>query len=178
MDVYKIVCKGKKELGYHYGDFMVKRDEVMISGGFDPIHIGHIRMIREASQKGRLIVVVNSDDWLQRKKGYVFMPFRERAELIRSIKGVYTVTSVNDDDGTVCEALKKFKPTYFANGGDRTSENTPEMQVCEDLNIEMIWNVGGGKIQSSSELVDKKNTVDEMKTRSEIQQLDLFDLKA
>jgi len=91
---------------------------------------------------------------------------------------VHTVTSVDDTDGTVCEALKKFKPTYFANGGDRTSENTPEMQVCEDLNIEMIWNVGGGKIQSSSELVDKKNTVDEMKTRSEIQQLDLFDLKA
>jgi|TARA_R110001583_G_scaffold30010_2_gene104188 cytidyltransferase-like protein len=170
--------KEKKELGYHYGDFMVKRDEIMISGGFDPIHIGHVRMIREASQKGRLIVVVNSDDWLQRKKGYVFMPFQERAELIQSIKGVHTVTSVNDDDGTVCEALKKLKPTYFANGGDRTSENTPEMQVCENLNIEMIWNVGGGKIQSSSELVNKKNTADEMKTRSEIQQLDLFDLKA
>lgn len=174
----KLHVKEKKELGYHYGDFMGERDEIMISGGFDPIHIGHIRMIREASRKGRLIVVVNSDDWLIRKKGYVFMPFQERAELIQSIKGVYTVTSVDDSAGTVCEALKKFKPTYFANGGDRTSENTPEMQICEDLNIEMIWNVGGGKIQSSSELVDNTYTPEETRTRSETQQLDLFDLKA
>ena len=157
---------------------MVKRDEIMISGGFDPIHIGHVRMIREASKKGRLIVVVNSDDWLMRKKGYVFMPFQERAELIQSIKGVHTVTSVDDADGTVCTALKKFKPTYFANGGDRTSENTPEMKVCEDLNIEMIWNIGGGKIQSSSELVAKRNATNDTQARSETQQLDLFDLKA
>ena len=155
-----------------------KKSTVMVSGGFDPVHVGHIRMIREAAKFGDVIVIANSDEWLYRKKGFNFMDFKSRYEILDSIKGVIIVDSVDDADGTVCDAIRRHKPTYFANGGDRTSENTPEMQVCENLNIEMIWNVGGGKIQSSSELVNKKNTADEMKTRSEIQQLDLFDLKA
>jgi len=165
-------------LGYHYGDFMKERQRITISGGFDPVHRGHIRMIREASRYGELIVIINSDEWLKRKKGYVFMPFEERAEIITSIKGVYSIWPVDDSDGTVCEALKKLKPTYFANGGDRTSENTPEKKLCEELGIEMLWNVGGDKIQSSSELVDKQKILtNEIEARSEIQQLDLFDLK-
>jgi D-beta-D-heptose 7-phosphate kinase/D-beta-D-heptose 1-phosphate adenosyltransferase len=65
------------------------------------------------------------------------------------------VTKVDDSDGTVCKALEKFKPDYFANGGDRYDTNTPEMEVCEKLGITMLWNIGGGKIQSSSDLVDK-----------------------
>ena len=145
-------------MGYHYGDLRglgpgSPYDTIMVSGGFDPVHIGHIRMIREAAQYGEVIVVANSDAWLMRKKGYVFMPFEEREEILRSIKGVVRVEEVDDSDGTVCEALKRIKPTHFANGGDRTNENTPEMDVCEELGIRMIWQMGGGKIQSSSELV-------------------------
>ena len=129
-------------------------DTVMVSGGFDPIHVGHVRMIREAAQYGNVIVVANSDDWLFRKKGYNFMGFVERKEILMAIKGVVQVIPVDDKDGTVCEALRRIKPTYFANGGDRTSDNTPEKRVCEELVIEMLWNIGGQKIQSSSELVE------------------------
>ena len=128
---------------------------VMVSGGFDPIHVGHIRMIREAAKHGEVIIVANSDEWLYRKKGYNFMGFNERKEILMAIKGVIDVFPVNDDDGTVCTALIEHKPTYFANGGDRTSENTPEKMVCEELGIEMLWNMGGQKIQSSSDLVQR-----------------------
>ena len=133
----------------------MKIPTIAVSGGFDPIHKGHIQMIREASKYGNVIVIVNSDEWLIRKKGYKFMPFEERAYIAGNIKGVSIVANVDDSDGTVCKALEKFKPDYFANGGDRYNNNTPEMNVCEKLGIEMLWNVGGGKIQSSSDLVTK-----------------------
>ena len=87
------------------------------------------------------------------KKGYVFMPFEERKEILMGIRGVSEVTSVDDSDNTVCEALIRINPNVFANGGDRKEGNIPEAQVCNDLNIEMIYNVGGGKVQSSSKLV-------------------------
>lgn len=128
-------------------------ETVAVSGGFDPPHSGHIRMIQEASQFGEVIVILNSDDWLMRKKGYVFMTWAERAEILSNIKGVCKVVAVDDTDGTVCEALRREKPTYFANGGDRTDKNTPEMKICSDHGITMIWGIGGGKIQSSSDLV-------------------------
>tara|TARA_A100001391_G_scaffold102453_1_gene68172 strand:- start:473 stop:892 length:420 start_codon:yes stop_codon:yes gene_type:complete len=128
-------------------------DTVMVSGGFDPIHIGHVRMIREAATVGNVIVVINSDAWLRRKKGYVFMPWEQRAEIIEALAGVSAVHEVDDEDGTVCEALRRLRPTYFANGGDRFQSNTPEGEVCRELNIEMLFGVGGGKIQSSSRLV-------------------------
>lgn len=130
----------------------------MVSGGFDPLHIGHLRMIKEAAQHGKVIVVVNSDAWLLRKKGFIFMPFEERKEIIEGYTEVDRVEAVDDSDGTVCEALWRLKPTYFANGGDRTSNNTPEMRVCQQLGIEMLWSVGGGKIQSSSEMVANATT--------------------
>tara|TARA_Y100001938_G_scaffold137826_1_gene202563 strand:- start:1310 stop:1726 length:417 start_codon:yes stop_codon:yes gene_type:complete len=132
-----------------------KNNTVMVSGGFDPIHVGHVRMIIEASKHGDVIVVANSDEWLFRKKGFNFMGFNERKEILMSIKGVIDVVSVNDDDGTVCSAIIEHKPTYFANGGDRNFENTPEKLVCEELGIKMLWNVGGQKIQSSSDLVER-----------------------
>ena len=126
---------------------------VCVSGGFDPVHIGHLRMIQEASKYGHVIVIVNSDDWLMRKKGYIFMPFDERCEILEGFTATGDTTNVDDRDGTVCEALRRIKPDYFANGGDRKTDNTPEMDVCEELGIEMLWGVGGGKIQSSSTLV-------------------------
>lgn len=130
-------------------------DTVCVSGGFDPIHKGHVRMILEASQFGDVIVIANSDDWLIRKKGKFFMSWEERAEILSSIKGVVKVVPVDDTDGTVCEALRRIKPTYFANGGDRKDYNTPEGEVCKELGITLIWGVGGDKIQSSSWLLAK-----------------------
>ena len=82
------------------------------------------------------------------------MGFQERKEILMAIKGVVEVASVNDEDGTVCSALVEHKPTFFANGGDRNDKNTPEKKVCEELGIQMLWNIGGQKIQSSSELVE------------------------
>lgn len=132
---------------------------IMLSGGFDPIHIGHVRMILAAAELGNVIIVANSDRWLMNKKGYIFMPWKERAEILSSIRGVQDVVTVDDADGTVCEALRRVKSDMFGNGGDRTKHNTPEMKVCEELGIEMVWGLGGNKIQSSSELVDVANMV-------------------
>ncbi|MAF25059.1 hypothetical protein CL634_05735 [bacterium] len=132
---------------------------IMLSGGFDPIHIGHIRMILAAAKLGNVIVVLNSDRWLMEKKGYVFIPWDERAEIIGAIRGVQNIIGVNDTDGTVCAALKIVKPDIFGNGGDRTNKNTPEMDVCKALGIKMVWGLGGEKVQSSSELVEATNLV-------------------
>jgi len=132
-----------------------KKPTIVVSGGFDPVHVGHCKMFLEAAAVGEVIVVVNSDDWLMRKKGYIFMPWNERKEIIESFRGVIKVEPVDDRDGTVCEALARLKPDYFANGGDRKEENTPENEICRKLGIEQLFNVGGGKIQSSSWLVNK-----------------------
>jgi len=117
-------------------------DTVMISGGFDPIHVGHIRLIREAANYGNVIVAMNSDEWIFRRKGFNSIGFKERKEFLMAIKGVVDVVPVDDDDGTVCTALIEHKPTYFANGGIRNEENTPEKIVCEELGIKMLWNMG------------------------------------
>jgi D-beta-D-heptose 7-phosphate kinase/D-beta-D-heptose 1-phosphate adenosyltransferase len=121
-------------------------------------------MIQEAAQHGEVIVIVNSDDWLMRKKGYIFMPFEERCEILRGFRGVKDTSHVDDTDNTVCEALTRLKPTYFANGGDRKNDNTPEMDVCATEGIQLLWNVGGGKIQSSSTLVNESGMIPEQET--------------
>ena len=137
---------------------------IMVSGGFDPVHAGHIRMIRAAAKYGDVIVVANSDKWLNDKKGFVFMDFEQRSEILNSIKGVILVSHVDDSDGTVCEAIKRLKPDYFANGGDRGKHNTPEQNVCDELGIQMLWSIGGDeKVAASSELV--KNVVDVLGTK-------------
>ena len=133
-----------------------ERPTVMVSGGFDPVHVGHIRMIRAAAKYGDVIVIANSDEWLYRKKGFNFMDFEKRSEILNSIKGVILVDSVNDADGTVCEAISRHKPTYFANGGDRGKSNTPEQDVCEELGVELLWGIGGDyKADASSDLVNR-----------------------
>jgi D-beta-D-heptose 7-phosphate kinase/D-beta-D-heptose 1-phosphate adenosyltransferase len=133
-----------------------ERPTVMVSGGFDPVHAGHIRMIRSASKYGDVIIIANSDEWLYRKKGFVFMEWERRVEILNAIKGVILVDSVDDTDGTVCEAIRRIKPTFFANGGDRGKSNTPEQSVCDELEIKLLWGVGGEeKIDSSSDLAKK-----------------------
>ncbi len=131
---------------------------VAISGGFDPIHIGHIRLIREAARLGdELVVILNNDHWLRRQKGKVFMPESERKEILESIAGVSRVVVTDhgpdSDDRSVCSALRHVRPNVFANGGDRSPDGDPipEVIVCDEIGCEVVYNVGhGGKVQSSS----------------------------
>ncbi len=141
---------------------------VAVSGGFDPIHIGHVRLLQEARALGdKLVVILNNDAWLRTKKGFAFMPEAERAEIIRSFHFVdevlITFHEENDPDRSVSRELAHLKPHVFANGGDRRDENDiPEAVVCAAHGIEMVFNVGkGGKIQSSSWLVDKARKAQE-----------------
>lgn len=132
---------------------------VAISGGFDPIHAGHVRMVQQAAKLGdTLVVILNNDNWLKKKKGYAFMSEKERKEVILGLKGVDRVVITshkrNDPDRSVCRELRKLKPDIFANGGDRTHGNIPEVPVCEEIGCKMVFNVGrGGKVQSSSWLL-------------------------
>ena len=129
---------------------------VMVSGGFDPVHVGHLRMFEEAKQLGdHLIVVVNCDNWLIRKKGRKFMSSEDRAEIIRGFGCVDEVFVLESDRNDVSEAIELFKPHVFANGGDRKEEkDIPEAETCKIHGVEMIFNVGrGGKLRSSSELL-------------------------
>ena len=138
---------------------------IAVSGGFDPVHIGHVRMCIEAKRLGdRLIVILNNDNWLRKKKGFAFMPEEERAEIIRALKPVDEVVltshAPDTEDMSVCAELERIKPDVFANGGDRKEDNIPEYALCERLGIEMAFNVGqGGKVQSSSDLVKRAHAL-------------------
>jgi len=129
---------------------------VLITGGFDPIHSGHIAYFKSAKQLGDLLIVgVNSDAWLTRKKGSPFMPLKERAEIIRNLVGVDFVIDFNDEDGSAKHAIWMVRQSYpqdkiiFANGGDRTSSNIPEMDIIDD-NLEFAFGVGGENKKNSS----------------------------
>jgi D-beta-D-heptose 7-phosphate kinase/D-beta-D-heptose 1-phosphate adenosyltransferase len=132
--------------------------KIVVSGGFDPVHIGHLRMFQKAKNLGDYLnVILNSDEFLLEKKGYKFMSYEERKEIILGFSCVDEVTKCLDLDNTVCKTLemlsKKNAIDVFANGGDRKdAEGIPENKVCLENNIEMIFGIGGGKIQSSSEL--------------------------
>jgi cytidyltransferase-like protein len=135
---------------------------VAVSGGFDPIHIGHVAMIEEAAKYGDLVVIVNNDNWIRAKKGKEpFMPEEERLIIVQSIKGVknafLTFHGKNPTDMSVAAELAYLKPNIFCNGGDRKEGCIPSREecICSSLNIKMLYGVGGEKIQSSSELVDK-----------------------
>jgi len=133
---------------------------VAVSGGFDPVHIGHIHLFKAAKKLGeKLIVILNNDNWLGKKKGSVLMPEKERKEIIEAFRCVDEVVLTdhkeNPKDMSVCAELKKIKPDIFANGGDRKKNNVPEVEICKKLGIKMAWNVGGEKIRSSSELLKK-----------------------
>lgn len=132
---------------------------VAVSGGFDPLHIGHARMFEKAKKLGdKLVVILNNDNWLVKKKGYSFMKEEERAEIIKHLRWVDDVIitkHVQDtEDMSVCEELRILRPDIFANGGDRKLDNVPEVGVCEEINCKMVFNIGeGGKVQSSSWLL-------------------------
>ena len=131
------------------------RPHIALSGGFDPLHSGHMAMIADAQKYGRVVVLLNSDAWLVRKKGYALLPYEDRAAVLDGLEGVYCVVRARDDDGTVCESLRELTPKYFGNGGDRGQDNTPEMALCLELGIEPVHGLGGGKTQSSSALMQR-----------------------
>ncbi len=139
------------------------KNVIILSGGFDPVHKGHLRMFREASNLGHQVIVgLNSDEWLTRKKGEPLMKFEERKEIIEGCKYVNQVLSFDDKDDTANDLIKKVNELYenknvklyFANGGDRKKGNVPEKTMCKYLGVTMLWGMGGGKIQSSSWLIN------------------------
>ncbi len=138
---------------------------VAVSGGFDPIHIGHVRMFEHARALGdELVVILNNDNWLKKKKGYAFMPEQERKEVIEALwpvdRVVITGHGSNPEDMGVSAEIKKLKPHIFGKGGDRSPSDVPipgsEVETCGAIGCKVVYNLGhGGKVQSSSWLVEK-----------------------
>ena len=130
----------------------------LVSGGFDPLHSGHVNYIEDALQYGEIVILLNSDEWLTQKKGRPFMPWEERARVMGSLKGVTEVIAFNDMKGDATDGIQKAVNKYpypeyrvsFLNGGDRTLSSTPEVEWCQALSINCIFGVGGDKTQSSS----------------------------
>lgn len=135
---------------------------VLVTGGFDPLHSGHIAYFNAAKELGDILVVgLNSDDWLQRKKGRAFMPLEERKCIIANLAVVDNAICFDDSDNSAKAAILEVREMYpnakiiFANGGDRTQDNIPEMDV-EDDNIEFVFGVGGEhKMNSSSWILEE-----------------------
>ncbi len=135
---------------------------VLVTGGFDPIHSGHIAYFKAARTLGDMLIVgLNSDEWLMRKKGRAFMPWNERLCIVNNLAMVDEVYTFNDDDGSARQFIRQVRAHYpdahliFANGGDRTEKNIPEMDV-EDTNLEFVFGVGGSnKANSSSWILEE-----------------------
>ena len=135
---------------------MKKETIVAASGYFDPLHVGHVEYLRLAKQQGdKLVVIVNNDKQTVNKKGYEFMPFKERCEIIKALEFVDEVFPSIDEDPSVCKSIEAVKPDVFAKGGDRFSYEVPEAAVCKALGIEIRDSLGM-KVQSSSELIEKQ----------------------
>ena len=154
-----MIINHPKEVALYIKEYYSSNKLYLTSGGFDPMHVGHLRCIKKTAElaqtnNGIVIIVVNGDGFLQRKKGYSFMPEPERMEIIDGIGGVDIVTAWDDGSQFVTGAIDIIRPNYFTKGGDRTSAaNVPEFKLCQEIGCEVIFNVGGGKIQSSSTLV-------------------------
>ena len=135
---------------------------VIVSGGFDPIHSGHIEHFREAKKLGDILIVgLNSDKWLTRKKGKPFMPIEERMAVIRELRMVDSAVPFNDDNNSSIDLINKalvlFDDVLFANGGDRTQDNIPEIDAFDkDPRVQFAFGVGGTHKQNSSSWILKK----------------------
>lgn len=115
---------------------------IALSGAFDPPTIGQTRMISHASRLGDVVIILNSDKWLLERKFHIFLSRKKRRDILLRMPGVVDVIDAKDDDGTVCASLKEIKPDMFGNGGYRTPENTPEIDLCHKLGIDLVWQIG------------------------------------
>ena len=135
---------------------------VIVSGGFDPIHSGHIEHFKEAKKLGDILIVgLNSDAWLTRKKGKPFMPIEERMAVIQELRMVDSAVPFNDDNNSSIDLINKalvlFDDVLFANGGDRTQDNIPEIDAFDkDPRVQFAFGVGGTHKQNSSSWILKK----------------------
>lgn len=137
----------------------------IVSGGFDPIHEGHIAMIKASAEASDgVIVLVNSDNWLCRKKGKNFQNMTTRKTILENIKGVVDVLEFDDSDNSASDGIRKARQKYpdihlvFANGGDRGKDNIPEIPVCNECNVDLVFGVGGtNKANSSSWILSNWN---------------------
>ena len=128
--------------------------KVAVSGYFNPLHLGHINYLIEASKLGDwLIVIVNNDVQVKLKGSTLFMSQDERCKIIEALKVVDEVCLAVDKDLSVCKTLELLHPDIFAKGGDRDITNIPEVDMCKELGIQLVFKVGGEKTQSSSELI-------------------------
>ena len=122
-------------------------DIVLVSGGFDPIHSGHVKLIEHASKYGEVVVLLNSDEWLKKKKGREFLNFKERKTIMLALKYVIDVLDFDDSDTSSTQGIKKAIEKYphhnlkFANGGDRNLKSTPETFFCENNKVETLWDI-------------------------------------
>ena len=137
---------------------------VLATGGFDPIHSGHIKYLQFSKKLGDYLVIgLNSDKWLNNKKGKFFLPFNEREEIIKNLRMVDKVISFNDDDGTAIDAIQKLLDKYpnkeilFSNGGDRGKENIPEYdKFCNSPFVKFNFGIGGDNKMNSSSWILKE----------------------
>ena len=145
---------------------------ILLSGGFDPIHVGQLQLFWDESEFGDVVVILNSDKWLARRKGFHFMTWKERSLIINSIPWVSSVMKVDDRYGDVRKALEKLKPDYFGNGGTRKKSNIPnsEISCCNDIGTIMVWNLGENAMQDGNILTIQDRCVKEM-----IKQMKTFD---
>ncbi len=135
-------------------------DILVLSGGFDPLHVGQVRMIQSARELAGLVVVgVNSDAWLERNRDEAKTPFEERREIVSSIRGVTSAVGFDDSDDTACALLRLVKTMSpgariaFGNGGGRTEGNVPEVALCKELGLDLVWGLGGERVGEGFELV-------------------------
>jgi len=117
---------------------------ILISGAFNPLHLGHLLLLKHASSYGDVIVALNSDEWVLKNKGYLLFDFDTRKMSLEDVPYVKEVISFNDSDGSVCDALQKIKPTFFGNGGTAKNTTIPkkELDTCIELDIEPIFSLG------------------------------------
>ncbi|MDO8661341.1 MAG: adenylyltransferase/cytidyltransferase family protein [Candidatus Woesearchaeota archaeon] len=147
---------------------------IVASGGFDPLHAGHVTYLQKAKQLGgTLVVILNNDNWLRSKKGYVFMPEQERMAIVKALrcvdKVILTKHLSDTKDLSVCDAISEIKNLIridiFGKGGDRTADNIPEYTLCDKLSIKMVFGLGD-KVQASSELV--RRAIEELSQKKSV----------